>query len=258
MVVSLNSLFNPYNRKARLAPVLICAIPLLASSILLIPEIGPIWTTASGLVLYCGGVVFLTQVGRDRGKVLEPKLYESWGGKPSVTMLRHSDTRLITPTKYRYRTFLQSALPELTLASPEEERIDPKAADEGYQSAVSWLLAQTRDRGRFGLLFAENVNYGFRRNVWALKRWAIIVEICAFLTVAWAFVETWTQETLTILRSIGPEVWISLIIISVHSLLFTLKIRPAWVRIAADAYALQLLAACDILEIEYRALAPPK
>lgn len=258
MIASLNSLFNPYDRKARLAPVLLCATPLLAPSLLLFSEIGPIWTTVSGLVLYCGGVEFLTQVGRDRGNVLEPNLHESWGGKPSVAMLRHSDTRLIAPTKYRYRTFLQSALHELTLASPEEERIDPKAADEGYQSAISWLLAQTRNRGRFGLLFAENINYGFRRNVWALKRWAFVVEVCAFITVVWAVFETWTGETLTTFRAIGPEVWVNLIIISMHSLLFTLKIRPAWVRIAADAYALQLLAACDILEIEHRALAPQK
>ena len=136
----LNSLFNFYDRKARLAPVLLCAIPLLALSLILITEIGSVWTTVSGLVLYCDSVVFFTQVGRDRGIVLEPKLYDSWGGKPSVSMLRHSDTRLIAPTKYRYRAFLQSAVPELTLASPEEERINPKAADEGYESAIpgSW------------------------------------------------------------------------------------------------------------------------
>ena len=155
MMDMLNSLFDPYDRKARLAPALLCALPLFVSLLLLVPEVGTLWGAVGGLVLYCGGAKFLTQVGRDRGKVQEPALYASWGGKPSVAMLRHSDTRLNAPTKNRYRAFLQRAVPGLALASPEEERADPEAADDGYESANAWLLAQTGDRERFPLLFAE-------------------------------------------------------------------------------------------------------
>ena len=90
----LNSPSDPYDRKARLAPALLCALPLFVSLLLLVPEVGALWGAVGGLVLYCGGAKFLTQVGRDRGKVLEPTLYASWGGKPSVAMLRHSDSRL--------------------------------------------------------------------------------------------------------------------------------------------------------------------
>ena len=142
MMDMLNSLFDPYDRKARLAPALLCALPLFVSLLLLIPEVGAIWAAVGGLILYCGGAKFLTQVGRDRGKVLEPKLYASWGGKPSVAMLRRSDTRLNASTKSRYRAFLQRTVPELALASPEEERISPESAEDGYESANSWLLAR--------------------------------------------------------------------------------------------------------------------
>ena len=93
MIDVLNSLFDPYDRKARLAPALLCGLPLFVSVVLLIPEVGAIWAAVGGLALYCGGATFLAQVGRDRGKALEPKLYATWGGKPSVAMLRHSDTR---------------------------------------------------------------------------------------------------------------------------------------------------------------------
>ena len=81
MMDMLNSLFDPYDRKARLAPALLCALPLFVSLLLLIPEVGAIWAAVGGLVLYCGGAKFLTQIGRDRGKVLEPTLHASWGGK---------------------------------------------------------------------------------------------------------------------------------------------------------------------------------
>ena len=68
MMDMLNSLFDPYDRKARLAPALLCALPLFVSLLLLVPEVGTLWGAVGGLVLYCGGAKFLTQVGRDQGK----------------------------------------------------------------------------------------------------------------------------------------------------------------------------------------------
>ena len=250
MMDMLNSLFDPYDRKARLAPALLCALPLFASLLLLVPEVGAIWAAVGGLVLYCGGAKFLTQVGRDRGKVLEPTLYASWGGEPSVAMLRHSDTRLNAPEKNRYRAFLQVAVPALALASPEEERTNPEAADDGYESANSWLLAQTMDRERFRLQFAENINYGFRRNVWALRPWAFCLETIAIVVVGLVAQEFWTGEFSTTFRAIGGELWASIVLTVVHAFFFTFKIRAGWVRLAAEAYARQLLAACDILQTE--------
>lgn len=248
MIDMLNSLFDPYDRKARLAPALLCALPLFVSLLLLVPEVGALWRAVGGLVLYCGGAKFLTQVGRDRGKVQEPALHASWGGKPSVAMLRHFDTRLNAPTKNRYRNFLQRSVPGLALASPEEERTDPEAADDGYESANAWLLAQTRDRERFGLLFAENINYGFRRNVWALKPWAFRLEAIALVVVAFVASESGTGELSIQLPALAPELWASLVFIFVHASFFAFKIRAAWVRLAADAYARQLLAACDAFD----------
>ena len=253
MVGILSFLFDPYDRKARRTPALLCGLPLFVSVVLLIPEVGAIWAAVGGLFLYCGGATFLAQIGRDRGKALEPKLYSSWGGKPSVAMLRHADTRLTASTKGRYRAFLQRAVPELVLASAEEERISPEEAENGYESANSWLLAQTRDRERFGLLFRENINYGFRRNIWALRPWAFGLEVVAIVVIGVFALESWTGELSATVRAVGVEVWVSLVLTVVHALFFAFKIREGWVRIAAEAYAQQLLAACDVLESEHDA-----
>ena len=248
MFDTLNSLFDPYERKARLAPALLCGLPLFVSVVLLIPEVGASWAAVGGLVLYCGGATFLAQIGRDRGRVLEPGLYRSWGGKPSVAMLRHSDTRLNGSTKGRYRAFLQRAVPELTLATPEEERARPKEAEDGYEGANSWLLAQTRDREHFRLLFRENINYGFRRNLWALRPWAFGLEAITILLVGAVAVDSWTGELATTIPVIGMEWRASLVLTALHAFFFAFKIREGWVRLAAEAYAQQLLAACDVLE----------
>ena len=47
-----------------------------------------------------------------------------------------------------------------------------------------------------------------------------------------------------------PECWAILVVTAVHNLLFVAYIRIDWVRVAAEAYARQLLAACDSLERE--------
>ena len=144
-------------------------------------------------------------------------------------------------------------MPGLALASPEEEKLHPDRAEDGYESANSWLLAQTRDRERFGLLFAENINYGFRRNAWALKPWAFALVVIALVMGALMAFESWTEELSTQIPALGLELWASLVFILVHASFFAFKIRAAWVRIAADAYAQQLLAACDVLDIERQA-----
>ncbi len=248
MLNVLTYLLDPYERKARRYPALLCGLPLLVSVVLLIPEFGAVWGAIGGFAIFCGGTTFLAQITRDRGKTMEPKLYALWGGKPSVAMLRHADSRLNPSTKNRYRTFLQRVVPELTLASVEEEQANFKGADQGYESTISWLLARTRDRERFGLLFRENINYGFRRNIWALKPWAFAMEAIALVIIGISVLELWTGEFLASIQMLGMETWASLILTIIHVLFFTFRINNEWVRIAAETYARQLLSTCDLLE----------
>ena len=246
----LELVFNPYDRAARLRPALLATLPLLVSIVLLIPEFDSTWATVGGLVLYCGGTTFLTQAGRDRGKRMERALFKSWGGKPSTAMLRHSDTRITAATKERYRNFLSSVVPGLTLASEEQERRCPEDADDAYESAIDWLLTQTRDRGRFQLLFRENINYGFRRNIWALKSWALLVAGVTVASVVVLISNHWTGEPIATAYAVGVQTWASFGVALAHALTFMFIVRRKWIRLVAEAYAQQLLAACDTLESE--------
>lgn len=237
-----------YDRNARLKPALLSGLPVVAAMVLLIPEIGVVWSAIGGLVLYSGGSMFLIQIGRDRGRGLQARLYASWGGKPSVAMLRHSDDRLDSPTKKRYRRFLDAAIPSLALPSTEEERNDPERADQEYESANSWLLEQTRDQDRFALLFKENINYGFRRNLAGLKPIGLSMDAVAFaLVLGWA--AAWCVDLFpNVIEGLTIEWWMSLAMTVGHSLFFFIRVNDEWVRLAAETYAKQLLAACDALD----------
>ena len=239
---------DPYERKARLKPGLFCGVPLAASIVLLIPEFGAIWGSIGAVVVYCGGSLLLIQAVRDRGKALEARLYRSWGGKPSVAMLRQRDDGLDSTTKARYRRFLCGAVPGLVLASPEDERNDPEQAEAGLESANRWLLAQTTDHVRFALLFAENVNYGYRRNLLGMKRIALGLDAVALVLVIGVGVAYWTGHVASTIQSLKPEWWASLAIAVVHALVFIGFIGADWVRVSAERYAGQLLGACDSLE----------
>ena len=248
----LNPILDQYDRKARLRPALFCGMPLVVSILLLIPEFGAVWGSIGVIIIYCGGFILLTQIGRDLGKALESRLYQRWGGKPSVAMLRHADNRLPTPAKDRYRSFLSSAVPGLKLPSPQEEETHPEQADAQYESANRWLLGQTRDRERFGLLFTENMNYGFRRNLLGLKPIALGVDgLAVSLLIAMA-VDSWTGKIAGTVQALSPEWWASVVITAGHTLLLVTYIRADWVRMAAETYAHQLLAACDSLKGEIR------
>lgn len=248
MLSFLSSYFNPYNRKARLQPALLSVLPALVACILLIPELRTIWAAIGGIVIYGGASTLLTQLGRDRGKALEPKLFQFWGGKPSTAMLRYRDARLMRSTKDRYRAHLARAVPGLKLASPEDEDRSPLDADVGYEDATAWLLAQTRDRARFGLLFQENVGYGFRRNTWALKPLALAVDAVTIAMVLVLASDSWTGDLTTTIPAVGVSLWASMALAVLHLLLYTFVIRSDWVKIPAEAYARQLLAACDGLQ----------
>ena len=130
-----------------------------------------------------------------------------------------------------------AALPTL-----EQEKTKPADADATYSTCGDYLLSRTRDKERFQLLFQENVNYGFRRNLWAMK--PVGVTICVLALVALAFIMR--MET-----GAGTVPWFAnLSAIALVALLLTwwiIRITPSWVKIVADAYALRLLGSIDEL-----------
>ena len=246
MLSALTFILNPYDRKARLQPALLTGLPLFVCLAVLVSGFGWFWSVVSGVLLFCGATTWLTQLGRDRGKALEPALFRAWDGKPSVAMLRHRDERLSTSDKERYRAILRRLVPELKLASLRKEQRSPEQADDGYQGATTWLLEQTRDRRRFELQFRENMNYGFRRNFWALKPFALVLDATAIAVVGLSPIGLLTDITGGSPPA-NTTIAMCALFAVVHASVFVMVVRSNWVRGAAEAYAGQLLAACDRL-----------
>jgi hypothetical protein len=236
--------FDRYDWNARLRPALFTLLPAL-----LLPAIwfGQVWTVYGSLLTLlttCGLTYFLARLARYRGRALEKRLVSQRGGQASLLFLRHRDTSINGPTKQRYHALLRSR--GLPVSTKEEEAADPTAADGLYQSAIDWLLEQTRDTRKFGMLLNENIDYGFRRNLLGLKPIALVVSIATFFAnIAVLWVNFGTSET-RVLAGYGLCVGLAAII-----LVWIFLVDESFVEDSAASYAKRLLA-------QLENLSPPK
>jgi hypothetical protein len=237
--------FGMYILRARVFPALLALLPVWITCAFVFHAKFDLSTAGMGSLLSLCALAMLGSIARSLGKRQEGQLYKKWGGKPSTVFLRHRDTNLDPVTKARYHTFLSKKIAR-PFPSSEEERDNPVAADQMYASGVSWLLEQTRDRSRFSLLFAENVHYGFCRNSFALRPYAIWMASACLLVVAASQgfnVHDWRAW----LRSFPAEAMGGGIAILVALGGWAYLVKEVMVRQAAEAYAQALLRACDTL-----------
>lgn len=233
---------DKYAFNARLVPALIVLLPVGVSLASLFPEKFVGWDLMVWLATSTGLAVFLEQLARDRGRRKEPELFKQWGGKPSTEMLRYKDSTLSRQTLVRYHEKLRELVP-ITMPTPEEELKNPQTADAVYESCGDFLRACTRDKEKFRLLFEENVNYGFRRNLWGMKSLAIILTVLSILLTLTQVHPNWLR-----ISFIKPVVLVALILDLSFLVIWLAVIKPDWIRTAADAYSKQLLSAIDVLE----------
>jgi hypothetical protein len=241
---SASQVLDPYARQARLAPALIALFPLALILVVWLPALRSVLGGLVSLGAAFGILLWLSQIARDEGKKKEADLYRQWGGKPSVVLLCASDTRIDRITKARYRKFLTERVEGLTFPSDEEERRDPGSSESACESATAWLLTQTRDTRRFELLFQENISYGFRRNLWGLRPVGFIIALggSVFSSGLILFLILFNHGEPRV------ECILATLILWAMAAWWAFRVNELWVKLAADAYAIQLLAACDTLK----------
>lgn len=176
----------------------------------------------------------LSHATRCAGRRLEDKLWACWGGPPSTIMLRHSDTHIDPVTKARYHQGLVKLGALAAMPDPETERANPIAADNSYSAAITWLQGRTRHRKEYPLVFEQNVNYGFMRNLLACKPWALAVSLVSLATIVTAF---WFGRMPVVEAMIAGGV----------ALYLACAVTDRALRYIADAYAYNILEVVDHL-----------
>lgn len=237
----LSDYFDEYSLNARVRPSLLALLPPVLSIYVLFPKLYEEVVGLVGLLLVFGLVTALSHFVRYRGKIAEKKLYASWGGKPTTSMLRQSNTVIDKVTKQRYYDFFRENINGWFPPLPEIESRNSDEADVFYESAVRWLLEKTRDTKKYRLLFKENISYGFRRNCYGIKWYSVILSLASILIlisdIAFPnFIEAQTNLDL------------SLTVVALSTVLliwWTLLVNSGWVKDSSESYAIRLLSSCE-------------
>jgi len=232
---------DAYSIRARWAPVFLVVLPPLILCIALVPGLSA-WNKLWPLLGAVGVVILVDQLGRDGGRRLQPALWASWGGAATTAALRHRDAAnpvLLARQHERIAAIIGHALP-----TADEERADPAGADHAYGAAIAVLIARTRGRRReYPLIFTENCNYGFRRNMLGLRPWGRPLAAAAGILGLAAIAAGLAGLENIPLALAGVVVAVS----AAATVIWWRIVTPDWVQPVAWAYAERLLEAAETL-----------
>lgn len=227
----MGNLIDRYVLGARVAPVVVVAFSLFLAVSAWIPfSQWPVKLLGGGVFLAIGAFV-LAQLTRDAGKRIEPELWASWDGPPSVRMLRHRDTTMAGGSKSQiHRRLVELGIVD-HMPTGDDERQDPDAADAIYRTCSDWLrrkALELKAKAPFDVVHSENIFYGFRRNLLGIKVYGLVVTGAVLAITAGAF---WS----------GRRPYIELCAILLVGVYLLLGVNAAAVKRAADEYAKRLL-----------------
>lgn len=229
-------MLDAYARRARLAPAVLAGLPALV--LLAAGAVAPTRTASIvALVLGALGLVICGAV-RDAGRAIQRDLWASWGGPPAVQRLRWhgpDDHDVVARRHAQLAQILGEPLP-----TEDEEASTPKAADRRYEYAVEALRELTRPTDQYPLVFAENVEYGFRRNCLGLRPVGMGIAVTGLVV----------SGLLLLSEGLAARFVVPLAAAAMGLVWWRRHVTPSWVRTAAERYAIQLMAATTPLARE--------
>lgn len=229
------SLFDAYNLRARFSVAIFYSLPFIADAALCDRFSGFLPTVILGIAL-----VSICQAAM--GMVRDAGTKQSGNNRNIAAQLLEPGSSLPEITKRRYYRKLAALEPGF---APFGTLLDEKGLDEKEtkilcEAAVRWLRGQTRDAKMFSLLKEENINYGFARNMYALRIPGVILNGATALALLYqsGFFVHPTLYALSIPQVFFHLAWL---------LYLWLGTTEETVEKAAKRYADSLLEAIDLL-----------
>lgn len=159
---------DAYERRARLTPGLFAAAPVIVTLVSLGLQENLLVAAALGVVSVGAGAFLLSAAVANLGRSTQDNLWRSWGGPPTVQLLRLRTE----PTNVAQRDIWRASIQMLTrvsFLSHDEERGDPPRADDLITAAIDQVRYLGQDN-RYPLVGRENAQYGLERNTYG-ARW---------------------------------------------------------------------------------------
>lgn len=227
-------IYDTYNIRVRMSVGIIIITPLILSLYLLIPDTRNIAFTTVIIITSFGMCNLMISLSRYLSRKAISKCFPDL--LPAQQMLLSNDTTLDATTKKRYQEFFLSKIKDLSFTNDSDDiKIN-------CNSAITWLIAQTRDAEKFPLIKEETINFGFAKNLYGLKTIGIVISSSLFVIESCIlFIKI--KYSLEVLEF--PNLIAATIISLAFLLLWIFAIKKNWVIDSGKKYARALLSACD-------------
>lgn len=225
-------MFNSYNLRTRISVVILLIAPILLEFYLIVPEFRELSSTLIVIIITFALCNVLIICCRISGTKAMKKCFP--GLMPAQQYLLLSDNYIDSITKKRYHAFLSEKIQSFDIATIDETMVS---------SAVTWLIAQTRDANKFPLIAEENINFGISYNLLGLKKAGLILSFLGLLINILIYV----MDIKNILSFAIPYnvIFIAILINLLFLLFWIFLVNQNLVRNAGKKYGRALLAACD-------------
>ena len=188
----MGSRLDRYSNQAEALPVFLTIVPIALFLTVVLPE----GLSLKGLLIksvpFVGlvGLAFtISQIGADFGKRLEKRLWEQWGGPPTMRFLRHNNSEYNEITRHHVHEALRRL--GFYLPTSEEQSTDSAYADTCYEACTMELKRRTRDKTKFPLVHKRLIDYGFRRNILGMKRFGLVISVATLLLCVGHIISGW-------------------------------------------------------------------
>ncbi|ADH61210.1 hypothetical protein Tmath_1499 [Thermoanaerobacter mathranii subsp. mathranii str. A3] len=221
--IKIAELFDDYELRARIAPALIVASPLIFPAMLLMQVVNfQLLESTVILILILLFIYLLSLLIRHQGKNRQEELWVRWGEVPSTRIMLKRDNILSEDIKQQVRDVVLQCFDIYIVPGSETE-------EEKINDAFFLVRQRVRQLNPDGLWYKHNAEYGFLRNLWgSFNVWIAIATLSTIFTmIIWII-----QPSELGLIFLGFGVVTIIIIPLVHY-----KILPAPLKTAADRYA---------------------
>ena len=152
---------DAYELRARLTPALVIALPWVWVVVAVVQSfVSTLLTTSAATLISLALLYAFSFVVRGLGRRIEDRLWASWGGPPSATVLGDADSTFSAGTKSRLRSSLATTL-GINGATEASWTNDLHQV----QDAFRLVRQHIRQHDHNGLWSAHNAEYGFLRNL---------------------------------------------------------------------------------------------
>ena len=176
----MKELFDKYNLRARLSPMVILISPILLNMYLLVEEVRELSTTIVVAITAGALINLLILFSRHKASKVNDIIDKKNSLAQEVLSPLNDDIKINKLIKQRYYDFINSNVSYINLSFELE---DETVIKQQCNAAITWLRERARNDERFKLVEEEGINTGFCKNMYGVKNYGISINIILVLII---------------------------------------------------------------------------